>query len=143
VWLETTHLSTTRPSPKLDWKRVRPLKVLKRLGPLTYQLELPSTYKIHNVFHVSLLTPLREDWIPGQMITPPLPLIVTQKGDEEEPEKEEHYIMEKYTNSQWIEPGKGHWQFQFQVKWDGYDNLTWEDHDTLNEDAAKTDQQYL
>jgi len=51
--------------------------------------------------------------------------------------------MEKYTNSRWIDPGKGHWQFQFQVKWDGYDDLTWEDRDTLNKDAAKTDQQYL
>jgi len=36
MWLETTHLSTTRPLPKLNWKRVRPLKILERLGPLMY-----------------------------------------------------------------------------------------------------------
>jgi len=77
------------------------------------------------------------------MVTPPPPLTIIQKGDEEEPEKEEHYIMEKYTNSQWIKPGKGHWKFQFQVKWDRYKDLTWEDCDMLNKDAAKTDQQYL
>jgi len=99
VWLETTHLSTTRPSLKLDWKRVGPLKVLERLGPLTYQLELPLTYKIHNVFHVSLLTPLRENRIPSQTIPPLPPITITQQGDKDKPEKEEHYIMEKYTNS--------------------------------------------
>jgi len=27
VWLETTHLSTDRPSPKLDWKRIGPLSI--------------------------------------------------------------------------------------------------------------------
>jgi hypothetical protein len=61
VWLETTHLSTDRPSPKLDWKRIGPLKVLEWLGPLTYQVEVPPTYKIHNVFHISLLTPVKDD----------------------------------------------------------------------------------
>jgi hypothetical protein len=29
VWLKTTHLSTDRPSLKLDWKRIRPLKILE------------------------------------------------------------------------------------------------------------------
>jgi len=37
----------------------------------------------------------------------------------------------------------GEWQFQFKVKWDGLDNLTWESRTRLNEDAAKTNQQYL
>jgi len=37
----------------------------------------------------------------------------------------------------------GEWQFQFKVRWDSLDNLTWESHTRLNKDAAKTNQQYL
>jgi len=35
VWLETTNLSTDRPSPKLDWKRIGPLMV-KEKYPLSH-----------------------------------------------------------------------------------------------------------
>jgi hypothetical protein len=35
------------------------------------------------------------------------------------------------------------WVFQFRVKWDGYDNLMWEDHAMLDKDVAKTDHCYL
>ena len=66
VWLETTHLSMDRPSPKLDWKRISPIRVKERLGPVTYRIELPPSYKIHNVFHVSLLTLVRHNAIPGR-----------------------------------------------------------------------------
>jgi hypothetical protein len=61
VWLETTNLSTNRPSPKLDWKRIGPLTVKEKLSALTYRCTLPAGYKIHDVFHVSLLTPVKED----------------------------------------------------------------------------------
>jgi len=36
VWLETTNLSTDRPSPKLDWKRIGPLTIREKLSLLTY-----------------------------------------------------------------------------------------------------------
>ena len=32
-----------------------PFKILARIGPVAYQLALPTNLKIHNVFHVSLL----------------------------------------------------------------------------------------
>ena len=46
-------------------------------------------------------------------------------------------------DSQWIINTKGEWEFQFKVKWDGYDILTWETRSRLNDNAAKTNQQYL
>ena len=50
--------------------------------------------------------------------------------------------MERYTDSRWIETNSI-WTFQFKVKWDGSDTMTWENRDSLNEDAAKTNDQYL
>lgn len=40
---------------KLQHRFVGPYKILKRLGPVNYQLELPATSRIHPNFHVFLL----------------------------------------------------------------------------------------
>jgi hypothetical protein len=42
-------------STKLAPRYCRPFQVLARVGPVAYQLALPSNLKVHNVFHVSLL----------------------------------------------------------------------------------------
>ena len=36
-----------------------PFFVTKRVGPVAYELELPQTWKIHPVFHTSLLRPFK------------------------------------------------------------------------------------
>ncbi|KAA3462083.1 Retrovirus-related Pol polyprotein from transposon opus [Gossypium australe] len=47
---------------KLSPKFIGPYRVLKRVGPVAYQLELPSELNwIHNVFHVSMLRRYRSD----------------------------------------------------------------------------------
>jgi hypothetical protein len=70
--------------------------------------------------------------------------MIKQKGDTSKEEAtEQHYIMEKYMDSQWTKDADGEWKFQFKVKWDGYEDLTWEDHTTLDKDVAKTDHCYL
>ena len=53
VWLEGRNLRIDRPSAKLAPKRHGPFKIQKVLSPVTYQLELPSQWKIHDVFHRS------------------------------------------------------------------------------------------
>lgn len=47
---------------KLSPRFIRPYRVLRRLGPVAYQLELPPELnRIHNVFHVSMLRRYQSD----------------------------------------------------------------------------------
>jgi hypothetical protein len=55
VWLEATNLTTDRPKKKLDHKRLGPFKIIQKISNVVYKLELPPTWRIHPVFHVSKL----------------------------------------------------------------------------------------
>jgi hypothetical protein len=61
VWLLRKNIATTRTCAKLDYKRLGPFKITKLVSLVAYQLELPPQFKIHNVFHVSLLEPYHEN----------------------------------------------------------------------------------
>ena len=60
VWLDVQHLKFKVPSKKLAPQRYGPFKILKQISPVIYQLLLPPQMKIHNVFHMDLLTPYVE-----------------------------------------------------------------------------------
>jgi hypothetical protein len=60
VWLDARNLKLTTPSKKLSSQRYGPFEVLQKISPVTYQIKLPQTWKIHNVFHVDLLIPYHE-----------------------------------------------------------------------------------
>ncbi|KAA3488350.1 DNA/RNA polymerases superfamily protein [Gossypium australe] len=54
---------------KLSPRFIGPYEILERIGPVAYRLALPSELeKIHNVFHVSMLSRYRSD--PSHMISP-------------------------------------------------------------------------
>jgi hypothetical protein len=55
VWLEATNLATDELSPKLASRHHGPFRIKDKLSDLTYRLELPAHWKIHNVFHVNVL----------------------------------------------------------------------------------------
>jgi hypothetical protein len=46
---------------KIAAKREGPFEINEVLGPVTYQLKLLESWKIHNVFHATLLQPYIEN----------------------------------------------------------------------------------
>ena len=89
VWLEGTNLRMTHPTTKLAPKRYGPFKIRNKISDVVYQLELPPQWKIHNVFHASLLTPYVETKLHGPNYPEPPPDII-----EGEPEFEIEQIVD-------------------------------------------------
>ncbi len=54
VWLNSKYIKTKR-NKKLESKFFKPFRVLYAVGKQVYKLELPTKWKIHDIFHVSLL----------------------------------------------------------------------------------------
>ena len=129
VWLEGRNLQIDQPSTKLAPKRHGPFKIKRALSPITYQLELPPQWKIHDVFHADLLTPYRETELHGPNFTKPPPDLI---NGEEEYEIEEVLQSCKY--------GRGR-KIQYLVKWKGYPDSEnqWVDWDDLHADEALVD----
>ena len=81
VWLEARNLKCLIINPKFAPKREGPFTIMKVLSPIVYQLRLPKTWKIHPVFHASLLSPYHENEVHGQNFpAPPTDLV---NGEEE------------------------------------------------------------
>ena len=59
VWLETTNLHMNRPK-KLQMKRTGPFEVEEAISHTVFHLRIPSQWKIHPIFHASLLTTYKE-----------------------------------------------------------------------------------
>ena len=126
VWLEGQNLHLDQPSIKLSPKRHGPFKVKKVLSPITYQLDLPIQWKIHDVFHIDLLTPYQETDFHGPNFAQPPPDLI---DGEEEYEVEQVLDARRY--------GRGH-KVQYLIKWKGYpdsDNQ-WVDWNNLHAEEA-------
>jgi hypothetical protein len=108
VWLEATNLKTTHPTAKLAPKRYGPFTIIKKISDVVFQLELPHQWKVHNVFHASLLTPYIETELHGQNFPEPPPEII--EGDPE-------FEVEQIVGSRWIGKKKS---LQYKIRWKGY-----------------------
>lgn len=106
VWLDSKNLRFITDHKKLAPKRQGPFPIEEVLGPLTYRLKLPPRWKIHPVFHASLLTPFHENDTHGPNFLLPPPDEID--GD-----------------SEWeVEAVLGHRRYrgkpQYLIKWKGY-----------------------
>jgi hypothetical protein len=66
VLLSAKGLETTRPSKKLDDRRYGPFPITELVGIQSYRLKLPTSWKIHDVFHTSKLIPFITPKFPSQ-----------------------------------------------------------------------------
>ena len=60
VWIEGRNLKLYYSSKKLASKREGPFEIIQVISPVAYKLRLPSTWKIYDIFHASLLLSYRE-----------------------------------------------------------------------------------
>jgi hypothetical protein len=111
---------------KLTPKRHGLFKVVQVMSPVNYQLELPTQWSIHDVFHTDLLTPYRETPTHGANYQHPLPDLVD--GVEE-------YEVERVLDSRRYGRGR---KLQYLIAWKGYpdsDNqwVGWDDAEGAEE----------
>lgn len=124
VYLSMKHLSTLRPSLKLDHRFAGPYRVLKKINDNAFQLELPSTLRIHDVLPAALLS--KEKGNVGD------PLPAHAKAPVDDP------------NSGFIEGIKGasrRWDgkrttLHYYVKWIGWEEPTWEPAENIKDDPS-------
>src|SRR5258707_1612662 len=81
IWLDAKNLHLPYQNTKLAPKRHGPFRITKEISPVAYQLSLPASWAIHDVFHASLLLPYQENAIHGPNFSRPPPDLV--QGSEE------------------------------------------------------------
>lgn len=115
VLLSTSNIKLKfKGTPKLLPKWIGPFKVTSVINSVAYKLELPSSLKLHNVFHISLLKPYKNRADGGQVNPPPPPVLID--GDFE-------YEVESILSHRFVRN-----KTEFLVKWLGYgpEHNTWE-----------------
>jgi len=113
VMVNGSNIKTRRPSKKLDHKNHGPFQVEKIVSPLAIRLTLPRKWKIHNVFHLSLLEPYRT----SEHRAPSDPSMVLREADDIE--QSEEYDVDEVVSS--VERGRGNnKRILYLVKWLDY-----------------------
>jgi hypothetical protein len=115
VWLEGHNIPTDRPSKKLEDRRYGPFKILKKIGPSSFKLQMPRTWRnLYPVFNEIFLTPYIASTRSAD--DRPLPSIIE--------EGVEHYDVKEIMDSR-LRRGK----LQYLVQWEGFPERhewTWE-----------------
>ena len=83
VWLESKNLHFKTPTCKFAPRHIGPFSITKQISPVAYRLAQPEHMKIHNVFHVDLLTPFVETSAHSPAYMPPLPDLIDGHEEQE------------------------------------------------------------
>jgi hypothetical protein len=140
VMLNGTNIKTRRATKKLDNKLFGPFKVLRVVDKagMAVQLELPKRWRVHDVFHTTLLEPYRSS---VKDLRPP-PLAATERGfvdkfgtthevgyDVDGNQVLEDFEVEEIMGSQYsIDEDK----VLYLVKWSGYPDVSEWTEEPLN-----------
>src|SRR6266403_142499 len=108
VWLDMSHLKLLHQKAKLTPKRLGPFRITREVSPVAYQLALPINWRIHDVFHTSLLNPYHETTAHGPNFTCPPPDLI---------EGEEEFEVERIVTHRTFGQSKC---LQYLIKWKGY-----------------------
>ena len=138
VLLSTANLQVRGTPAKLKRKFAGPFRITECIGSQSYRLDLPTTWRVHNVFHVSLLKIWREDMY--RRYPAPEPTRLEEEEDDQEVYEVEKYLRWRYRKIQ------NRKKREFLVLWKGYpieeaswipeDNITYKDQlqEELDED---------
>jgi len=136
VLLNSKNVKIRKPgTPKLMPKWIGPLKVIEKINPVAYRLELPPNLRIHNVFHVSLMQKYRKD---GRIQPPPLSFWVDEQEYFHVEQIVSHRVRMVTTKRASKHVSKQQKPvMEYLIKWEGYsdDHNTWEPEEILTEDT--------
>jgi len=118
VWLDTRNLRM-KISSKMKPRREGPFRIKRAIGKVNYELELPIQWKVHPVFHATLLRPYKETEQHGANFIPQPPDILNE---------EEQYEVERIINHR----RRGR-TWQYLIRWKGYTPMedSWEPEENL------------
>ena len=110
VWLSSKNIPVKGDigARKLYPLWIGPFPVTAKVGQVSYQLQIPEHYKMHNTFHVQLLKPVYDNL--AGMAAPPTVLV----------DGEEEYELETILKHRPAEKKQGDTGIQYRVKWVGY-----------------------
>jgi len=129
--LSGKNISIRRPSRKFDHKLHGPFKIVKCLSRSAVRLELPKRWRIHDVFHVSILEPYRQGTVSGRGL-PDISRVLEETGDvipsDEYLPAKIHDSGRKRRNKKLV--------ICYWIEWEGYPEIrdyTWEPYEHLHD----------
>jgi hypothetical protein len=131
VFLRTDHIRTNRSARKLAERKIGPFSIVSQPSSMSFTLQLPSTIRIHPVFHVSQLEPEYPNTFDDREQPPPPPIIVDGTPE---------YLIERIIDSKYNRVRR-RCQLLYHVKWVGYpisnNPADWILADAFDDDAGK------
>ncbi|TPX42334.1 hypothetical protein SeMB42_g05170 [Synchytrium endobioticum] len=122
VMISTKNVGTERPTKKKN-KWIGPYHVKRKINQVTYEIEVPSSIRIHPVVHISLLKKYIRPKDPSKQLTKAPPIKVNP---------EEEWVIKDILDVR--RRGRG---FEYYIDWEGFgpESRTWEPRWHLNDDV--------